>query len=190
MSPVRDQPDSWPVASSRVDFDGALISVRTDALADGDTTFDRNVVVHPGAVGVVALDEHGRALVITQYRHPARARLVEFPAGLLDVEGEDPLAAARRELREEGLAEADRWRELVVMRPSPGMSDEVVRIYLAEGVRAASAPDGFEAVHEEAGITREWIPLDDIVDAVLRGEVTNGLTIAGSLAAWRLRHEN
>jgi ADP-ribose pyrophosphatase len=127
--------------------------------------------------------------VIQQYRHPAKARLVELPAGLLDVPGEDPLEAAKRELREEGWLEADRWTSLFAIRPSPGISDEVVHVYLAEGVRESAVPDGFEAVHEEATMTRAWVALDDVVAAVLRGDISNGLAIAGSLAVWRLRHE-
>jgi 8-oxo-dGTP pyrophosphatase MutT (NUDIX family) len=186
---LRDLPEEWPVASSRSDFEGGLISVRTDELLDGDTTFAREVVRHPGAVGIVAVDDDDRVLVVSQYRHPARSRLLELPAGLLDVAGEDPLAAAKRELGEEGRIEAQRWRPLLVMRPSPGMSDEVIHIFLAEGVRPSDLPDGFQAVHEEATMTRGWVPLSDLVDAVLRGEVTNALTIAGSLAVWRLRHE-
>jgi 8-oxo-dGTP pyrophosphatase MutT (NUDIX family) len=186
---LRDVPDEWPVVSSKVDFRGGIISVRTDELADGAKTFTRNVVVHPGAVAIVAVDDQERVLVIQQYRHPARARLFEFPAGLLDVVGEDPLEAARRELREEGQLEADHWTRLFVMRPSPGMSDETVHFFVAEGVHQTDVPDGFEAVHEEAAMTRAWVPLDELVDAVLRGDLSNGLLMAGSLALWRLRHE-
>jgi ADP-ribose pyrophosphatase len=187
--PLRDEPAAWPVSSSVVGFAGGMISVRSDTLADAKGSFVRDVVMHPGAVAIVAVDEDERVLVITQYRHAAQASLVEFPAGLLDVAGEEPAEAARRELREEGQIEADRWRLLFAMRPSPGMSDEVIHIYLAEGVRHADVPAGFEAVHEEAGMTREWVELSALVDAVMRGDVTNGLTIAGSLALWHLRHE-
>jgi 8-oxo-dGTP pyrophosphatase MutT (NUDIX family) len=187
---IQDVPEDWPVVSSSIEFRGGMIKVRSDELADGGTSFTRDVVMHPGAVAVVALDDKERALVITQYRHPAKARLVELPAGLLDVEGEDPLEAARRELREEGQIEADRWRPLLVMRPSPGMSDEVVHLYLAEGIRPSSVPTGFNAVHEEAGMTRHWVPLAELVDAVIAGRISNSLTIAGSLAVWRIRHGN
>jgi ADP-ribose pyrophosphatase len=185
-----DTPEDWPVISSSVEFEGGMIKVRSDQLADDDKPFSRDVVMHPGAVAIVALDDEERALVISQYRHPAEARLVEFPAGLLDVEGEDPLEAARRELREEGQVEADHWRLLLMMRPSPGMSDEIVHIYLAEGVRPSPVPDGFSAVHEEAGMTRAWVPLAELVDAVIAGRISNALTIAGSLAVWRMHHEN
>jgi 8-oxo-dGTP pyrophosphatase MutT (NUDIX family) len=187
---LEDTPEDWPVVSSSIEFRGGMIKVRSDKLADPDKPFVRDVVVHPGAVAIVALDDEERALVVSQYRHPAKARLVEFPAGLLDVADEDPLAAAQRELREEGHVEAERWRPLLVMRPSPGSSDEVVHFYLAEGIRSSSVPDGFDAVHEEAGMTRAWVPLADLVTAVMGGRISNGLTIAGSLAVWHLRHEN
>jgi 8-oxo-dGDP phosphatase len=186
---LRDEPFSWPVVSSDLRFRGGVADFRTDHLVDGDATFAREVIAHPGAAAAVAVDDDDRVLVIQQYRHPVQARLVEFPAGILDVEGEPPLEAAKRELREEGHIEADRWSPLLIMLPSPGMNTERVYIFLAEGVRAASMPDGFEPAHEEIGIERAWVPLDDLVEAVLDGSVQNGLTIAGSLALWHQRHE-
>ncbi len=83
--------------------------------------------------GIVALDDDERVLIVTQYRHPARRRLVELPAGLLDQAGEDLLDAAKRELAEEGHVRADDWSMLLRLMPSPGMSDEVMTIYLARG---------------------------------------------------------
>jgi ADP-ribose pyrophosphatase len=147
------------------------------------------VVVHPGAVGIVAVDDHERVLIVTQYRHPARRRLVELPAGLLDQEGEDPLEAAKRELAEEGQVHAARWSRLLRLMPSPGMSDEVMTIYLAEGVDGGDVPDGFVAHHEESTMTREWVPLAELVDAVLGGRVTNAALVAGILAVWVIRGE-
>jgi ADP-ribose pyrophosphatase len=188
--PLADEPESWPVASSEVAGVGGLVRLRLDHLAAGDatTTFGRDVVEHPGAVGIVALDEDESVLILRQYRHAAQQRLVEFPAGLLDVEGESTLDAAKRELREEGLLEAASWRWLLTLIPQPGISTERVHVYLAEGLSAAAAPDGFEAEHEEATMTREWVSLADLVDAVLGGRIGNALTVAGSLAVWRIRH--
>jgi ADP-ribose pyrophosphatase len=188
VTPIADRPESWPVASSEVVFEGGLVQVRVDLLRDGDSTFARDVVVHPGAVAVVALDDADRVLVVTQYRHAAEQRLVEIPAGLLDVEGEDLLDAAKRELREEGRAEAARWRRLLTVIPQPGLSTERVHLFLAEGITAADAPDGFEAEHEEATMTRHWVPLSELVEAVLDGRIANALTVAGSLAVWQIRH--
>jgi 8-oxo-dGDP phosphatase len=87
-----DQQERWPVDSSLVVLDtGRFVSVRQDVVrspVDG-VLFTRDVVVHPGAVGVVALDEDERVLLVQQYRHPVGQRLLEVPAGLLDVAGED-----------------------------------------------------------------------------------------------------
>lgn len=190
MTLPADEPYQWPVDGSSVEFAGAVVGIRRDHLVDDDGGFEREVVTHPGAVAVVALDDQEQVLVLHQYRHPVGARLVELPAGLLDIAGEEPRAAAERELAEEGQVAAERWTKLFVMSTSPGMSTERVHMYLAEGITAAPQVDGFVARHEEADMTRSWMPLGDLVDAVLTGRVTNGLTIAGSLAVWRLRHGN
>ena len=87
-----------------------------------DRVIDRDVVLHPGAVGVVALDDQERVLLVQQYRHPVGRKLWEPPAGLLDVAGEAPLDAARRELYEEGHCRAARWDVLVDTFTSPGMA--------------------------------------------------------------------
>ncbi len=193
MSELRDVDEFWPVQSSETVFQGLLLGVRRDTLGPttaGEEPFDREVVTHPGAVAVVAVDTAGQVLVIQQYRHAARKRMVEIPAGLLDVEGEPPLEAARRELREEGLLEAASWTPLLTYQPSAGSSEEVISIYLAEDLTDVSVPVGFEAVHEEASLTREWVEMDDLVAAILAGEVRNGLTIAGSLAFYAQRNVN
>jgi ADP-ribose pyrophosphatase len=188
VTDLGDEPESWPVTSSDLVGDGGLVRLRVDQLAAGGATFARDVVEHPGAVAIVALDDDERVLVVRQYRHAVQRRLVEIPAGLLDVDGESPLEAARRELLEEGLVEATRWQSLLTVVPQPGVSTERVHLFLAEGLAPADAPEDFVAEHEEATMTREWIPLREVVDAVLAGRVANALTIAGSLAVWHLRH--
>jgi ADP-ribose pyrophosphatase len=165
-------------------YEGAVIAVRRDRLTEADgEPYDREVVVHPGAVAILAIDDTQRVLVVTQYRHAARRRLVELPAGLLDQPGEDRASAARRELAEEGLIRAGRWTTLLELMPSPGASDELVTIFLAEDISDSEVPAGFVAHHEESSMTRDWVPLGDLVDAVLAGELTNGLLVAGVLAA-------
>ncbi len=188
MSNLSDAPESWPVTRSVQAFTGALIGVRRDTLVGDGETFDREVVTHPGAVCIVAVDEDDRVLVITQYRHAAGERLVELPAGLLDVEDEPPLEAAKRELREEAQIEATRWTPLFSMLTTPGASDEVVHFYVAEQVSDVGLDGQFTAEHEEATMTRQWVPLEDLVDAVMAGRAKDSLTVAGSLALWRLRH--
>lgn len=179
---LRDLPEAWAVHATETAFDGRVWSVRIDHVAmPGDTVAAREVLVHPGSVGILALDDDGRVLVLSQYRHPVRHRLWEFPAGLLDVAGEPPLEAARRELAEEAHLQADDWRVLLDAYTSPGGSDEAVRIFLARQVRTA---DGERTVgeHEEADLELRWVALDDLVDGVLAGELHNPLIVMGALA--------
>lgn len=134
--------------------------------------FKRWVFEHPGAVIVLAVDDERRAFCLRQYRHPVQRRFVELPAGLLDVEGEAPLEAARRELREEARLEADDWTLLASTWSSPGISNEVMHLFLARGLHTVD--DDFVAVHEEADMTSEWVPFADLVDAVLDGRLGDG----------------
>ena len=185
-----DRPERWPVTDSEVVLrTPRVIAVRRDRVqspADG-AEFLRDVVVHPGAVGIVALDDNERVLLVSQYRHPVGHRLLEIPAGLLDVPGEAYPVAAARELFEEAHVQATDWRVLVDLFTSPGMTTESTRIYLARGL---SAVDGERhvGVHEEADMPVTWAPLADLVEAVLAGRLHNPLVAAGVLATWAARH--
>src|SRR5439155_20918141 len=141
-------------------------------LPSGDAVA-RDVVEHPGAVGVIALDDAERVLLVQQYRHPVRRLLWEPPAGLLDQPGENPLAAARRELYEEAGHRAAEWLTLVDAFTSPGMSDEAIRIYLARGLAPVGADDRFLGEHEERGMPITWVPLEAAADLVLAGRLHN-----------------
>src|SRR6185369_3555627 len=105
---------------------------------------------HIGAVAVVALDDNGAVVLIRQYRHPVGRVLWELPAGLLDVAGEPPVTTAARELAEECDLTAERWRPLVTIDPSPGVSTERIHIFMAQGLR--DAPMAHDRHHEEAEI--------------------------------------
>jgi ADP-ribose pyrophosphatase len=176
-------------ASETVLDTSRVISVREDRLrspADG-AEFVRDVVIHPGAVGVVALDRDERVLLVSQYRHPVGHRLFEVPAGLLDVPGEPYHLAAARELYEEGHVRADEWRVLVDIFTSPGMTTESTRVFLARGLTAVADVDRHIGVHEEADMPVSWAPLADVVDAVLAGRLHNPILVSGVLAAWSAR---
>jgi ADP-ribose pyrophosphatase len=181
-APLRDTPERWAVSDTRVVFSGAVVGIRTDTVAmPGGGSAEREILVHPGSVGVLPLGEDGRVLVLRQYRHAVSGQLWELPAGLLDVAGEHPLHAARRELFEEAHLEADDWRVLVDAYTTPGMSDEAVRIFLARGVRAV-AGEQHDRVHEEAEMELRWVALDDLVRGVLAGDLHNPLIVMGALA--------
>jgi 8-oxo-dGTP pyrophosphatase MutT (NUDIX family) len=167
--------------SSHTVFRGNIIALRTDEVRmPGGAVAIRDVVEHYGAVAVAAIDDEEQVVMVHQYRHPLGHRLWELPAGILDEPGEDPLAAAARELREEtGLAAAE-WSVLVDVISAPGFCDESVRVYLARGLSYVGRP---QADHEEADLTIHRVPLREAVDQVLAGEIINSIAAAGLLAA-------
>jgi ADP-ribose pyrophosphatase len=180
-------PHDHRVQSTETVFRGRVISVRKDVVSmPGDTTSQRDVVVHPGAVGVVALDDQDRVLLVTQYRHPVLRRLEELPAGLLDKPGEPALEAAQRELMEEAGLAAQTWDVLVDTLTSPGMTDEAIRVFLARDV---SEVDREVQEHEEADMTSEFVPLDEAVRRALDGRLENAMAVVGVLAADRARRD-
>jgi len=183
---LRDEAGSWPVAGSAVLATGRIVTLRQDdvRLPDGEQVV-REVVAHPGAVAIVAIDEADQVLMIRQYRHPAGATLWELPAGLRDVDGEPPVETARRELLEEAGYQAGDWHVLADYLSSPGISTEQVRIYLARNLTVV--PEGqheYVRQHEEAYLTVAWVPLVEAVRAVLAGGLHNGVAIVGILSAY------
>jgi 8-oxo-dGDP phosphatase len=160
----------WDVVSERVDLGEA-----------GEVT--REFVRHPGAVSVVALDGQDRVALVQQYRHPVRMLEWELPAGLLDVDGEDPWLAAARELHEEADLVAGRWHVLAEYFASPGGMDEALRVYLARDLRAVPEDERHAREHEELGMPVRWVPLDEAHAAVLAGRLHNPSAVVGVLAA-------
>ena len=175
------------VSSQRV-HDGLVWDVRRDEVDLGDGhPITREVLVHTGAVGVVALDDQERLLLVRQYRHPVRSYLWEPPAGLLDVEGEDPLLTARRELAEEADLRAQTWHVLVDFYNSPGGSTEAFRCYLAQELTEVPAGERHQREHEERDMPTAWVALDEARDLVLAGRLHNPTAVAGILAACAAR---
>ena len=179
---LRDTPDAWVVVAERTSFEGKVWDIVSDdvVMPDGRVA-TRDYMKHPGAVGVLALDEQGRVLLVRQYRHPVRYRLWEMPAGLLDIPGENPLHAAQRELYEEAHHKAGDWRVLVDVYPTSGGSDEAIRVFLARDL-AESDGEKFAAEGEELDLQVRRFPLDEIVRGALAGELHNGALVAGALA--------
>lgn len=184
---LRDEPFDPEVLSSDLAYRGAVWNVRDDLVRYGEGEIRRQYVEHTGAVAILALDDEDRVLLIQQYRHPIRHRDWELPAGLLDIAGEEPLEAAKRELAEEADLVAERWEPLVSSWTTPGGNDEVIHLFLATGISSAPAVHARE--DEEADIRVEWVPLDDVVDAVLDGRMRNGILTIGVLATSQRRRD-
>jgi ADP-ribose pyrophosphatase len=159
-------------------FDGRVLHVRLDTVRlpnGGEAT--REVVDHPGGVCVLAMDDQGRVLMVSQYRYPYERVLREIPAGKLEY-GEDPFEAAKRELREETGATAGEFTSLGELYPSPGYCGEVLHMYMAWDLTfGETCPD------EDEFLTVERVPLKDLVDQVLKGELRDAKTVAAVLKA-------
>jgi ADP-ribose pyrophosphatase len=175
----------FPIESSEDAYEGRVMALRTDRVVmPGGRVAVREVVEHSGAVAIAALDVDDRVMMIYQYRHAVGRRLWELPAGLLDVAGEDPSATAKRELAEEVGLTASEWAVLLDIAPSPGFSDESVRVYLARGLTDVGRPQLGD--DEEADMATRWVSLADAVRMVFSGEIVNATTTAGLLAAHAL----
>ncbi len=188
---IRDAAELWPVVSSAVLADGAMVRLRKDMvrMPDGEVV-GRDVLEHPGAVAVLALDSQERVLMIRQYRHPVGRLLWEIPAGLRDVAGEPLRATAERELLEEAGYQAADWRVLADSFSSPGISTERIRIFLARGlVRIPESERSYVPEHEEAYLQLAWVPLDQAAARFLAGDLHNGVTALGILAAYAARQD-
>ena len=169
-------------------YAGPVFTVHSDDVTmPGGGTAQRDVIRHIGAVAVVALDADGKVVLIRQYRHAVGRRLWELPAGLMDVSGEDLAVAAGRELTEEADIVAGRLDLLIDVHTSPGFSNEVVRVFLARDLSPVSDDGRHERRDEEAEIEVATPHLDEAVRMVFAGEITNGPTVAGLLAAARAR---
>lgn len=164
--------------SSEKIFDGHILHVRRDTvrLPDGGEAF-REVVDHPGGVGVLALDDQNRALLVSQFRYPYEKVLWEIPAGKLEY-GEDPEQAAIRELKEETGAVAGEFTSLGELYPSPGYCGEIIRMYFARELTF-----GETHLDEDEFLNMERVPFDQLVERVLSGGIKDAKTIGAVLKA-------
>jgi ADP-ribose pyrophosphatase len=187
--------DAWlreDPLDSQVVHEGRYLSFRIDHVRTPEgRRARREVVGHPGAVAVVALDRDGAVLLVRQWRHAAGRALLEIPAGTLDrgTDGvpEDPDRAARRELEEETGFRAERWRKLGEFWTAPGFTTELMHLYLATGLEPAG--DDRLAPDQDERFVLEHVPLGDAVALVLAGGVQDAKSVAGILWAARALDE-
>ncbi|WP_460754857.1 NUDIX domain-containing protein [Myceligenerans cantabricum] len=175
-----------PRPARRLDlpFQGRIVDLAVDEVDLGAAGIVRREYTnHPGSVVVVALDDDDHVLLLRQYRHPVGAFLWELPAGLLDIDGEDPHVAAARELAEEADVRADRWDVLLDLLPTPGGSNEAVRVYLARGLTSVPESERHVREAEEADMVAMPVPLEEAAALALAGRLHNGPTVSGILAA-------
>lgn len=180
---IADAGEPLPVQRRVTSFDGRIWSVVTEDIDFGPVVATRDIVIHPGAVAVIALDDEDRVLLIRQYRHPVGQYLFEPPAGLMDTLTESGWQTAQRELAEEAGYRAREWRVLLDMYLSPGGTSEAIRIFLARDLEPL--PEGREHTGEaeEGHLPRAWVPLEEARDLILDGRIGSPTAVAGVLAA-------
>jgi 8-oxo-dGTP pyrophosphatase MutT (NUDIX family) len=184
---LADETADRHVIHSTSRFKGRVWDIRTDLVDLGDgQQVERDMVVHPGAVAIIAVDDDLQVLLVQQYRHPVSSLLWEPPAGLLDVVGEDPLVAAQRELFEETGYRASRWSVLLDVFMSPGGSSESVRLFLAQDLTPVTDAERFLREAEERSMIVRWVPLERARDGLFSGDLHSPLCVMGILAVTRV----
>ncbi len=170
---------SWRKLSSRTVFDNDWITVLEDEVVNPNGGRNRYGHVHfkNRAIGIVPLSEEGDTWLVGQDRYTLGAWSWEIPMGGDD--GEEPIEAARRELREETGLEASRFREVMRLHTSNSITDESGIVFLAEGLR-----QGDTAFGETEKLQVQRVPLADAVRRVLDGEITDAISAAGLLRVW------
>ena len=177
-----DDPLEEHVATRELIHRGRYLEFRVDTIVRADgTTGTRDVVGHPGAIAVLAVDDDKRVLLVRQWRIPAERGLLEIPAGTLDVHDgvtEDPDLAARRELEEETGRRAATWRKLGTFWTAPGFATELMHLYLATRLSAATGADRLTPDEDER-LELSHVTIGDAVAMVDAGEISDAKTILG-----------
>lgn len=169
-----------PLSTETV-FKGVLLHVKSDRvrLPNGRES-TREYIVHPGAAMIIALTDDHRIVLERQYRYPVRAHFIEVPAGKIDP-GEDPLATAQRELREECGYAAREWHHLTTMHPAIGYADERIELYLARGLSEVGHQRDDDEMIEVLHVT-----LEQALAWVRDGRITESKTVTGLLWAEKI----
>ena len=174
------------VVSSNLSYEGPLFRVYTDTILENGRELTRDVIRHNGSVVILAIDD-GKSkrdpmiVMERQYRHAAREFLLEVPAGKME-EGEDALAAAKRELLEETGFKAKRWRKIIRYFASPGFLGEFMQVFIAEGLTLGDAQPEYD---EQIEI--EMMPLSRLLKMIDEGKIHDGKTLISVMLYARLR---
>ena len=162
--------------SSETIYKGAILNLRRDkVIVSGGGYSYREIVEHSGGPVAVALTDDGSVVLVKQFRKPVEKVMTELPAGKIE-KGEDPAETMKRELKEETGYSASKWKLMAEFNPSVGYTDETLYIYLATGlVSGKPQPDEHEALEVEE------IPLEEAMQMVIDGRITDGKTMVGLL---------
>jgi ADP-ribose pyrophosphatase len=179
----------WRVQSSARPYATEYLTLDVDTIATPDGSAHVRAIVKPNdAIGVLAFDDEDRVLLVQQYRHSAGRRLLEIPAGVMDVAGETAEQAARRELAEETDLRARSWEVLAEAVVTPGYSTETWTLFRAWGLAAVPVADRTTREAEEADMQQWWIAFEAAVAAVLDGRISDVQTSLALLHEYARRH--
>ncbi len=188
--PLSDIIAPRPIVERHERFEGHVWNLVSDEVDLGHARVTRDFVQHTGAVVIVALNDNDEMYLVRQYRHPVGAECWEPPAGLLDVAAEPPVVAAQRELHEEADLTASTWHVLADFFPSGGGSSEAVRVFLARDLAQVPEVDRHERTEEERDMVGAWVPLDEVLDAIVAGRVHASSLVVSAMAADLARRSN
>ena len=161
-----DQPVDIPAISSRVIHKGMVWDLVSDTFDFNGEELTREYVKHTGAVAVLTINDKDELLLLKQYRRPVESFLMEFPAGLLDVPGEQALDCAKRELAEEANLQASYLEELISFHATPGGNSETITVFVARGLTDANSE--YVSSGEEKNMPKSWVPIKRALESVLR----------------------
>ncbi len=172
------------VSSEKI-FNGKIVKLRVDKVEmPGGKITTREVVGHPGGVGIVAVTDKDEIILVRQHRYPIEKAIYEIPAGKLD-EGEHHRNCGIRELEEETGYRAEKFEYLGFIYPSPGFTDEVTHVYFAEGLKEGNC--NFD---EDEFIEIEKIPARKVFDMVMSGEINDAKSVFGILKYMAMREDS
>ena len=163
-------------------FKGFILDVKVDKIKQPDGNIGtRELIRHIGAVCIVPITADNKVILENQYRYPIAQVVQEIPAGKLDYKDEDRLEAAKRELREETGYTADEWIDMGLYYPAPAYSDEKITMYLAKGLHK-----GENDLDDDEFIEVIEVPIEEVIEKIMSGEITDGKTQVAVLKAARL----